>query len=810
MNTLNSLFEWMFLAGLRASLLVLAVLAAQWLLKNRLPSRWRYALWLPVLVALLVPALPLLPSWMSWPTAQADVSEQAASPAPVRPALPAEASQEFALPPLGLRADGSALPPNSIAAPAAAPAAEPEPVNWRAWLMAAWFIGAGGVSLFVVVSFTLTMRRIRSAALPVKAESLAHIAETAQVVGLRRVPRVLQSSAVASPAVCGLWRPTLLLNERFPQDLSADEADMVLRHELTHIRRGDLALNALLCALLALHWWNPLLWLAFFRVRADREAACDAQVLEGAPAARRAAYGHTLLKMETKFPPTGLCLGFVGILQRGGTLRERIHAIISQPQLNQTMKTTITLTIAVLTIVGIAKAAEKNREAKPESVEGKKVSPADADTTAIAAANLGEAKKVTAAVFKEEYEWVGKAQDMHEVSYLGQQNGKAFIRKRSMLHAGSFLPGKAGWSERIIYVQIQDLDAEFRAKLPAGLIAGKALAQPEEHPEANKAIGKIVLQKNYGELKFHSRDFVTMTKNDRVQGLNGLMFLNWFGGAPDTRVSAEVLWFEKKDDLLKFDASKPKGNDSKLEEINGVRIWKMGADGYSWTDGEHFLVSVGGPPSPPEEMVKDLLAMIGSKVTAIEKQPGNEKTPGGRQEEASQQKENTNVWAQAEAKIEAHLRGIDPKMRYEEVKSERLSKYLPEFRVFRGLERNTIGQSSLFVVNKNGEIKDFDNDDRQAIAGFMRARKIQVKNQEDAIALVQFFEELQGDTGYHNTSWKFTGEKKEGGWKVKITYVGDLDASIIMPPNYEMDIDEQGNFLDLRAIRRSGYIPTEE
>ncbi len=554
MNTLNSLFEWMFLAGLRASLLVLAVLAAQWLLKNRLPSRWRYALWLPVLVALLVPALPLLPSWMSWPTVQVDVSEQAASPAPE------EASQEFALPPLGLRADGSALPPNSIAASAAAPTGEPEPVNWRGWLMASWLIGAGGVSLFVVVSFALTMRRIRRASLPVKAESLAHIAETAQVVGLRRVPRVLQSSAVASPAVCGLWRPTLLLNERFPQDLSAEEAEMVLRHELTHIRRGDLALNALLCALLALHWWNPLLWLAFFRVRVDREAACDAQVLEGSSAARRAAYGHTLLKMETEFPPTSLCLGFVGILQRGGTLRERIEAIISQPQLNQTMKTTITLSIAVLTIAGIVKATGQSPASKPDAVAGENTPQPDGD---------------------------------------------------------------------------------------------KTTQQDEPAPQAG-------------------------------------------------------------------------------------------------------------------------------------------------------------VWAQAEAKIEAHLRGIDPKMRYEEVKSERLSKYLPEFRVFRGLERNTIGQSSLFVVNKNGEIKDFDNDDRQAIAGFMRARKIQVKNQEDAIALVQFFEEMQGDTGYHNKAWKFSGEKKEGGWKVKITYVGDPEASIIMPPEYEMDIEEQGNFLDLRAIRGSVYIPTEE
>jgi hypothetical protein len=97
-----------------------------------------------------------------------------------------------------------------------------------------------------------------------------------------------------------------------------------------------------------------------------------------------------------------------------------------------------------------------------------------------------------------------------------------------------------------------------------------------------------------------------------------------------SKVTAEVLWFEKKDDLLKFQETATKGSDCKLEEINGARIWKMGADRYSWTDGEHFLVSVVGPPCPPEEMIKDLLAMIGSKVTETEKQLENEKKPGKR------------------------------------------------------------------------------------------------------------------------------------------------------------------------------------
>lgn len=70
---------------------------------------------------------------------------------------------------------------------------------------------------------------------------------------------MIKSSAVDSPAVAGLLRPVLLLPASFPQGFSANEARMILLHELTHLARHDLPLNWLLCVLQALHWFNPLL-----------------------------------------------------------------------------------------------------------------------------------------------------------------------------------------------------------------------------------------------------------------------------------------------------------------------------------------------------------------------------------------------------------------------------------------------------------------------------------------------------------------------------------------------------------------------
>ena len=78
-------------------------------------------------------------------------------------------------------------------------------------------------------------------------------------------------------------------------------------------------------------------------------------------------------------------------------------------------------------------------------------------------------------------------------------------------------------------------------------------------------------------------------------------------------------WFEKKGDLLRLYSKSRKRADHKLSKFNGTTLWKIGEAGYSWTDGEHFLVSLGGSPAPPPEMVKAWLAMIASKVAEVEK-----------------------------------------------------------------------------------------------------------------------------------------------------------------------------------------------
>ena len=345
MNTLHAIFDWLSAASFRASLLTIAVFLLQAALRRHLTARMRYALWLPVLIVLLMPVFP-----------QSRWSVETVFAKPPQPVQITSVPIDFS--------------PGAPPVDHSPPLPQPEPIDWQRIFIMAWLTGASGILLFGSISFIITLRRFKRSRHPVSDELTITLAQTAREVRLRRVPCVWIASAIHSPAVTGLLRPVLLLPSGFDRDFTADEKRLILQHELMHLKRGDLPLNTLLCVLMALHWFNPLLWLAFFKARADRETACDAQVLRNATQQRRSEYGHALLKVEAAFAPLRLSLGFVGMLQRGATLRARIRAITTPSRTRPLTGLFVVLCISGMTFLGITRAENATSEEKPDLLVG--------------------------------------------------------------------------------------------------------------------------------------------------------------------------------------------------------------------------------------------------------------------------------------------------------------------------------------------------------------------------------------------------------------------------------------------------------
>jgi CubicO group peptidase (beta-lactamase class C family) len=147
-------------------------------------------------------------------------------------------------------------------------------------LLTGWFVG---VLLLVVrtVRRRLEVRRLFRTAGPIRDErATGQSAGIARELGLRRSPRLLRHPDVPFPVVGGALRAAVFLPAGFERQ-SPDEREIILRHELAHIKRRDAATSLAVELVCAIFWFNPLVWIAARRSERTQELAADSSALQG-------------------------------------------------------------------------------------------------------------------------------------------------------------------------------------------------------------------------------------------------------------------------------------------------------------------------------------------------------------------------------------------------------------------------------------------------------------------------------------------------------------------------------------------------
>lgn len=165
----------------------------------------------------------------------------------------------------------SALP---LAAPAQT-AARPFDLTLAAVLL--WAVGATMI-LAYVISGAIGAWWIRRSATVVEAPWVDEAQTLAEVFEIPGPVVVAESASVSMPIVCGVWRPSIVM----PADAahwSDERRRVVVLHELAHIKRRDCLTQSIAQLVCAAYWFNPIVWLAARRMRAERERACDDFVL---------------------------------------------------------------------------------------------------------------------------------------------------------------------------------------------------------------------------------------------------------------------------------------------------------------------------------------------------------------------------------------------------------------------------------------------------------------------------------------------------------------------------------------------------
>lgn len=182
---------------------------------------------------------------------------------------------------------------------------------------AAAFLLCQGVSY---VRFRRTVRRWRSGV--TRGDYRALLQDTARSLNVT-APEMFVCEAISTPAVTGLFRPTLLLPH---EGYDLNELRYILRHELCHLKRRDMLLKLVLLAANAMHWFDPVVYLMLRQADEDIELACDSAATDGLDRAERAAYSRTLLaavQSHVRALPATTCFG--GTVER---LKRRITNVL--------------------------------------------------------------------------------------------------------------------------------------------------------------------------------------------------------------------------------------------------------------------------------------------------------------------------------------------------------------------------------------------------------------------------------------------------------------------------------------------------
>lgn len=347
-HMLAGTFTWAWKTSLYASVLIVLVWTIQLLLKKKLTAKWHYAFGCVILVRLLLPAVP-----------ESSISIFNLTEAP--PALSTMESITYI--------DSSISPVESehylpvVQAP-------------RAWrlsdlLMFGW---AGGV--FILLSQMLRhqfrLNRWVNQTMEVPPAYLMGLLEECKgVMDVQKPVRMLVKSRFHTAALLGWRKPCLLLPENMIQSMKREEVRLVILHELAHVKRNDILLNWIMILVQSIHWFNPMIWMAMKRFRADRELVCDDMVMKHLSPVEQTLYGETLIKLLSLISKSRAPMVVATVIDGKQQLKRRMIMISKRILMGRTIQSVMLALLAGLVSITFTGAIAEDRERDREDRDRK-------------------------------------------------------------------------------------------------------------------------------------------------------------------------------------------------------------------------------------------------------------------------------------------------------------------------------------------------------------------------------------------------------------------------------------------------------
>ena len=337
-------WQWMGSMFWQVSLLIIIVTALDIIIRKWAWPQVRYALWVLVFIKLIIPPTWEMPtSIVSW----------------LQPQVEEQISVQIGISDEVINGGEKLLLEDKNEAVV-------EAATWKTWLLSGWISGMIIFSLLLIrkmIQFRRWHRRQVKEDIHEWHNEL--MVKVAKKLKLNKIPAVVFSKDVKSPAVYGVTKPYLILPEGYMDKLSKEQAEHVLIHELCHLKRGDLQVHWFCILIQIVYWFNPLLIWARRQMRYICEICCDLSVAN-ILREKTGAYRDTLLKTARELFAENMepSLGFLGIFEEPFRLVPRLKWLEKKSWENRkrrittTICSTLFMVVCVMPMAGISQTSD--------------------------------------------------------------------------------------------------------------------------------------------------------------------------------------------------------------------------------------------------------------------------------------------------------------------------------------------------------------------------------------------------------------------------------------------------------------------
>lgn len=345
-------FNFLLEATVAGSVLILVMLVLRMVFRKRIGSRLVYLAWLLVAIRLLVPiALPNPLMDQFRPTYSTDGGAR-----PVADQIRVryhdavfELSQSLTL---GAPSD-EISPARRTLADLTLKVAAYTSYGWmgKTYLLLYGVGALAAAGVFAVRNGRFRRRLRRDSVSALEGEQLALYQALCRDMGVRELP-VVYVDPLPSPCLAGVFKPVIALPLALPPDGLSD----ALAHELCHYKARDSWWALLRCVCCAVHWFNPLVWLAQRLVKTDCELACDERVARRLTPEQRLHYANTLvITAKQAYAPRAGVLA-TGMTMTGKRLKARIDALIRMRGVQRVAAGVVAVVLVALTVAAFSTA----------------------------------------------------------------------------------------------------------------------------------------------------------------------------------------------------------------------------------------------------------------------------------------------------------------------------------------------------------------------------------------------------------------------------------------------------------------------